>query len=124
MGGRLDNWNRLDSQRLPATLAAPLRAGLDPSFRAAQSPARQQSLRRSADKLRGGMYAVLRGIQTKLGRPERLPAALADVAAILPRVRRDAPALLPVLARCLLRRRSQWPSGWSTAIATAIRSAG
>src|SRR3954452_109478 len=47
-GRALDNWSRLDSQRLPATLAAPLRASMDASFRAAQSPARQQSLRTSA----------------------------------------------------------------------------
>src|SRR5262245_38057851 len=35
-GRALGNWTRLDQQRLPAQLAAPLRAALDPAFRAAQ----------------------------------------------------------------------------------------
>ena len=34
----LDNWQRLDPKRVPARLAAPLRAVIDPAFRAAQSP--------------------------------------------------------------------------------------
>jgi tetratricopeptide (TPR) repeat protein len=95
----LGNWSRLDEQRLPAQLAAPLRAVLDRAIRAAQPGARQRKLRDAADRLQGMLPATLRAIQANLGRPERLPAALADLAAILPRIRREAPDLEPLLTR-------------------------
>src|SRR5262249_41438768 len=40
----VENWQRLDPQRLPARLAAPFRAALDPAFRATQAPAVQRAL--------------------------------------------------------------------------------
>jgi hypothetical protein len=96
----VDNWNRLHAERLPARIAAPLRAAHDRAFRVALPAAKQKRLREAADQLRGRSLSSLRAIQGKLGQPERFAAALADVAAILPRLDAEMPQLRPILARC------------------------
>src|SRR5262249_56926659 len=45
-----ENWSRLDPERLPAQLAAPLRYAADAEFRKAQPP---EPLRRRADRPHG-----------------------------------------------------------------------
>ena len=45
----VENWQRLDTDRLPARLAAPFRFQIDAAFRAAQPPATQALLRKQAD---------------------------------------------------------------------------
>jgi tetratricopeptide (TPR) repeat protein len=99
-GRALDNWRRLDGERMPAQLAAPLRAALDPAFRIARPPEQQQRWRMAADKLRLGPLARLREIQTTLSRPEKMGAAFTDITALLPRIRRTEPELEAALARC------------------------
>src|SRR5919197_1569437 len=44
----VENWQRLAPDRLPARLAAPLRAALDPAFLHGQPPDAQTRLRRRA----------------------------------------------------------------------------
>src|SRR5206468_8841041 len=46
-----ENWQRLDPQRLPARLAAPLRFLIDPAYRHAQAPQTQATLKKQADRL-------------------------------------------------------------------------
>src|SRR5207248_3764443 len=57
----LENWQRLTADRLPARLAAPLRAALDPAYRQAQPPATQALLLQAADRLQG--VEVVRGLR-------------------------------------------------------------
>lgn len=47
----LENWTRLQPQRLPWRIAAPLRFRIDPEFRQSQSAAAQASLQKAADRL-------------------------------------------------------------------------
>lgn len=98
----VENWRRLDQARLPARLAAPLRAQLDPDFRAAQPPARAAALRQQHDALAAGdLLTRLRGIQAEFGRDKALTRAWKQAAAVLPLLRRAHPELEPRLARCM-----------------------
>src|SRR5207248_7846116 len=57
----LENWQRLDPERLPARLAAPYRAQIDAAFRNAQPPETQAALQRQLDRLQGSpLQAQLR----------------------------------------------------------------
>lgn len=97
----LENWQRLDSNRLPARLAAPFRFLIDPNYRVAQQPAAQAALQKQADQLRGlGLLQPLRSIQAALARDDALDLAFRQAGTILPALRAEAPALVPRLASC------------------------
>src|SRR5204862_1272396 len=60
----LENWQRLDPQRLPARLAAPLRYLIDPPYREALPPDAQAALRKKSDRLVGsGLVQPMRTLQ-------------------------------------------------------------
>ena len=122
MAEALDNWRRLDGERVPAQLAAPLRAALDPTFRMARKPDEQRRLRIAADKLQLGGFALLRTIQLKLSRPESMGAALTDITAILPRIRRENPELEAALA-LLVCGAVAIGRGWRRGDASLVRAA-
>jgi tetratricopeptide (TPR) repeat protein len=97
----LDNWNRLDSERLPFRLAGPLRFVIDPVFRQAQSPAAQMQLQKAADKLQGsGLAPSLRTVQSALHNEKQLPQAFRLAENLLPSLQQQAAALVPRLASC------------------------
>jgi tetratricopeptide (TPR) repeat protein len=97
----LENWQRLHPQRLPARLAAPLRFGIDPAFRAAQPPATQNLLRQQLDKLQGSsLVPLLRNLQAMLTRPDQLAKAFRQAETVVPSLRNQAPDLAPRLAAC------------------------
>src|SRR5262245_29158783 len=96
----LENWQRLDLMRLPARLAAPYRFQLDPTFRTAQSPEAQKLLQRQGDSLAGpGVAQDLRRLQADVIKENGLPAAFRQAEALLPRLKQEAPQLVPRLAR-------------------------
>src|SRR5581483_2347571 len=98
----LENWRRLRPDRLPARLAAPLRAVLDPAFRRSQPAAvklEKQFEALTADSLLGG----LRQLRADLARDRPLAAAFRRAEQLLPIVRRQAPRLVPRLANCFYR---------------------
>lgn len=98
----LENWQRLDPERLPARLAAPYRAQLDPTFRNAQPPATQAALQKQLDRLQGSSLAPqLRSLRAALADRETLGPAYRQAEALLPALRQAAPELVPRLARCL-----------------------
>ncbi|MBV9125851.1 MAG: hypothetical protein JO112_21070, partial [Planctomycetes bacterium] len=96
----LENWQRLNPDRLPARLAAPLRFTIDPAYRAAQAPALQARLQKWADRLQGSVLQQLRSIQMALVQENQLPQAFRQMEGILPALRQEAPHLVPRLAAC------------------------
>ncbi len=95
----LENWQRLDPDRLPARLAAPFRWLIDKNFQQAQPPATQQALRNAADRLQGsGIMPALRSLRTTLLDEDKLPDAFRQVETILPAFRQMYPAMAPRLA--------------------------
>jgi tetratricopeptide (TPR) repeat protein len=99
----VENWQRLDAQRLPARLAAPLRLGIDPAFRAAQPAATQQALQQQATRLAGpGPATGLRELRRILADSNKsLGSAFRQAEGLLPILRHDYPRLVPRLAHCL-----------------------
>ena len=97
----VENWQRLDSQRLPARLAAPLRLGIDPAFRQAQPPATQNSLQQQAARLAGpGGGLRLDELRKALADPKSLAAAFRLAEPVVAALRRDHPKLVARLAHC------------------------
>ncbi len=96
-----ENWQRLDPNRVPARLAAPLRYLIDPPFRTAQPPAAQALLQQQADRLQGsGLVPALRAIQREIAHEDHLPNAFRQAEAVLPTLKREAPHLVGRLAMC------------------------
>jgi tetratricopeptide (TPR) repeat protein len=96
----IENWQRLNPERLPARLAAPLRFRIDSAYRVAQQPDAQNVLRKQADQLQAPpLIQPLRDIQAALSR-EQLPQAFRLAEGVLPLLRREAPQLVPRLASC------------------------
>jgi tetratricopeptide (TPR) repeat protein len=97
----LENWQRLNAERLPARVAAPLRFLIDPPFRTAQAPDAQAALQGQADRLQGAeLVPVLRAIQRDLAHERHLPQAFRQAEKLLPALRAEVPHLGPRLASC------------------------
>src|SRR5262249_46321587 len=98
----VENWQRLDSERLPARLAAAFRFQIDPTFRAAQPPATQAALQRQLDAAQGSARpGQLRALRTALDPRGSLATAFRQAESLLPILRQQAPTLVPRLAACL-----------------------
>lgn len=100
----LENWQRLDAERLPARLAAPLRFHLDQAYRAAQPPGTQTALQGQFDRLQGSVLLPgLRRIQAALAdrQQESLASVFRQAEGLLPTLRQEAPQAIPRLANCL-----------------------
>lgn len=90
---------RLDPARLPARLAAPLRAALDPAFKASLAPADAAALLdRHRELTASPAAAKLRAVAAELARDKPLGPAFRAAEAALPHLKRVAPDLLPRLA--------------------------
>jgi tetratricopeptide (TPR) repeat protein len=98
----IENWQRLDQKRVPARLAAPFRAGLDPAYRAAQPAQTQQVLRQQLDWLQGdALQAHLGTLRKAMEDRETLAPAFRAAEALLPLLRERAPHLVGRLGRLL-----------------------
>jgi tetratricopeptide (TPR) repeat protein len=97
----LENWQRLNPQRLPARVAAPLRFLIDAAFRTAQPPETQNALQQQADRLQGSaLVPALRAIQRAMAHERQLPQAFRQAEQLLPALRGEAAQLIPRLANC------------------------
>jgi tetratricopeptide (TPR) repeat protein len=97
----LENWQRLDADRLPARLVAPYRFLIDPAFRAAQAPPAQAALQRQADRLAGqDLVRRLREVQAALTDQRSLARAFRLAEDLLPALRTESPAAAARLAAC------------------------
>jgi len=96
----IENWHRLDPDRLPARLAAPIRAVIDPAYRNAQGPETQRALRQIADRLSGSsLPQALQAIRRELGQGN-VPGAFQLVRSALDALRQQHPDLARRLADC------------------------
>ncbi len=98
----LENWVRLDPVRLPARLAAPVRAALDPVYKAAQSDAvggklADQYAKLTADPVVDG----LRTLRKQLGLGRGLDGAFKTLTSLVPVLRAACPAAVPGLAQVI-----------------------
>ena len=97
----LENWVRLSADRLPSRLAAPLRAAIDPEFRASQSAERQATHRRQFDRLQGSHLDLpLKQLREAFGSERGLAQAFRRAEAVLPALRSEFPRLVDRLASC------------------------
>lgn len=97
----VENWRRLDPQRLPFRVAAPMRFEVDREFRHVQPAAGRPNLQRSADRMQDSLlFRGLRVLQAELSNPDELSSALRRAANLLSELHRVAPELEPRLAAC------------------------
>jgi tetratricopeptide (TPR) repeat protein len=97
----VENWQRLNPDRLPFRLAAPFRFAIDSAYRTAQPPATQVALQRQANQLTSSPLAQqLRQLRASLDHKENLAPAFRQAEALLPTLRREAPHLVHRLASC------------------------
>jgi tetratricopeptide (TPR) repeat protein len=97
----IENWQRLNPDRLAARVAAPLRFRIDAAYRAAQPPEAQRVLQRQADRLLDqGLLPHLRSIQAALAGHRGLAESFRLASQLLPHLRQQAPQLVPAVARC------------------------
>ena len=97
-----ENWQRLDPQRLPARLAAPMRSAIDPAYRDAQPQATQQALKQQFDWAQGAtVQPQMRSLREALMTHETLAQAFRIADNLMPTLRQQAPHLVPRLAHCM-----------------------
>ncbi|MBX9628307.1 MAG: hypothetical protein K2X82_31195, partial [Gemmataceae bacterium] len=96
-GRAAENFARLDPARLPARLADPIRAALDPAFKAAH-PDGAALLGRYAQLTADPTVDKLRAVAKELGRDKPLGPAFKAAEAALPHLWEVAPDLVPRLA--------------------------
>src|SRR5262249_46661174 len=97
----LENWQRLNPDRLPARLVAPYRFQLDPAYRAAQPGDTQRALQKHVDQLQdAGPVLALRQIQSALAAHQSLSTAFRLAEGVVPALRPPPPRLAARLAAC------------------------
>src|SRR5205823_3557044 len=97
----LENWQRLNAQRLAARLVAPYRLAIDEAYRLAQRPQAQTALQKATDQLLGqGIVPQLRVVQKALATEGNYRTALRQMEIVLPVIRQSHPHLVPRLAAC------------------------
>jgi tetratricopeptide (TPR) repeat protein len=97
----VENWQRLDPERLPARLVAPLRFQIDRFYRDAQPAPTQAVLKKQADRLQdAGLVPLLRSLQGTLSNTEELSRAFRVAQDLTPALRQQAPQLVGRLAQC------------------------
>jgi tetratricopeptide (TPR) repeat protein len=98
----LENWQRLDPQRVPARLAAPFRAALDPEYRKVQPAQAQTLLAQQYEQMQASslqrLSRDLRGSARHSDNPHVLYRTLDSV---VPALKQEAPHLVPRLARVM-----------------------
>ncbi len=95
-----ENWQRLDPQRLPYRVAAPLHASIDPAFMEAQPKAAQQALRTKLMQHQGAAVAApLRELRDALAKKNLAPA-FRRAEPLIATLRQEHPDLARRLALC------------------------
>jgi tetratricopeptide (TPR) repeat protein len=97
----VENWQRLNPKRVPARLAAPFLMRIGPGFRTAQTSQAQERLQATFDHLQGGdLIRRLRTLQRYLANERHLSQAFRHAEQLMPRLRTEAPGLIPRIAAC------------------------
>ena len=95
-----ENWQRLDQNRLPARLCAPLRASIDPAFLQSQSAAAKKVIQTKIAQQQGGTFAPLLSDLGKMLAKDNLAPAFRKVEQAIPILRQQHANLIPRLAQC------------------------
>ncbi|MGF1578434.1 MAG: tetratricopeptide repeat protein [Gemmataceae bacterium] len=97
----IDNWERLNPDRLPFRTVLPLRFSLDAPFATQQPPEVQQRLQQEFDALQGDkIIQGLRVVQANLDQSETLPEAFRAAGKVRPLLREESPEHLARLSQC------------------------
>ena len=95
----LDNWQRLNRERLPARLAAPFRFQIDAAYRQAQTAEATKALQSQLERLQSSaILSGLRSVQSSFVKHANMNAAFRDVEKLIPLIQQQAPQLLPRVA--------------------------
>jgi tetratricopeptide (TPR) repeat protein len=98
-GKAVENFSRLNADRYPARLAAPVRVQCDPAFAQALPEASRSALAEQGKRLRtGGPVARLAKVRSELARSRKLGPAFKAAEPAVSDLKRHAPHLLPKLA--------------------------
>jgi tetratricopeptide (TPR) repeat protein len=98
----VENWQRLDTGRLPSRLAAPLRNRIDPAFRDAHPPETAAALTAQFDRLHPhAIRDALRRLQRTLAGENGLARSWPQIGSIAGVWRQGAPALFARLAKAV-----------------------
>lgn len=98
----VENFARLNAERYPARLAAPVRVQCDPAFARTQPPTGKAALEEQGKRLRSvGLVAKLNKVRGELASSRKLGPAFKAVEGALTDLKKQAPALLPKLADAL-----------------------
>lgn len=96
-----DNWQRLDPARLPARLAAPFRAAIDPAYRAAQPPQTQAILAQQHEQMQATTEgAAVKDLRANFNDHRSVSRAYRAAEQVMPRLKQEQPQLAARLARC------------------------
>lgn len=96
----IENWSRLNPRRLPIRLVDPIRAQIDPAFRA-EHPERVGRLdSRYQKSATSPLVATLRQIQRNLNERSKHATAFRQAEIVVSEIKKQAPQLLPRLANC------------------------
>lgn len=97
----LENWQRLDPNRLPFRLSMTLRSAIDPAFLAIRSPDMQKSLREKIAQLQGGNFTAMMRELGKLLAKDNLAPAFRKAENVVRLLRPDYALMVPRLAQCI-----------------------
>ncbi|MFO0802103.1 MAG: tetratricopeptide repeat protein [Gemmataceae bacterium] len=97
-----ENFARLDRTRIPFRLCGPYFAVADPAYKASlPGPVAAELAKRFASLNSGTIEARFREMAQHLGREKPLTPVFSLVETLLPRLKKDSPALVGKLAKCL-----------------------
>jgi len=97
----IENWQRLQAERLPAKMAAPFRSSVDATFRQAQSGEAQTRFLKLLESVQGAsLVSRLREVQRLLAGEKQLAQAFRQVEQIIPLLKAENPTAVARLAAC------------------------
>ena len=96
----IENWQRLDPERMPAHLAEPFRYHVDSAYRGTLKADKAKILARQAENIGQPILNKLRELQRSLGSDHGLPQGLKQASSILDTMKVKFPQLVPKLANC------------------------
>ncbi len=116
----IENWQRLDPNRLPYKMASIPRCQIDSAYRTAQTPEAQKVIDRKLGQLHTGVGKFLRELRKEVGHGKNLHAAFRLVEQFLPAMKQSHPQLIDRLQQFMRATiiRSGGPSDMQTYLRT------
>jgi len=96
----IENWSRLDAERMPSRLVAHLRAGIDPAYLASLPPALAKAAQTRLAASSHPILMSLQELQFLLASPDSFSKAFKKARTIVPMMKVAFPALAPRMMNC------------------------